>query len=77
MKLFPQMLVLASMACGLMLASSSADARSRNNNHPWCLETGMGRGGGTMFDCRFSSREQCVQSRVAHGDRCMRNPRKR
>jgi hypothetical protein len=79
MKFFPQMVVLALLACGLALSSTSADARSRNNiQHPWCLETSVGfGGGGTMIDCRFSSREQCLQSRVAHGDRCMRNPRTR
>jgi hypothetical protein len=77
MRFSPQTIVLALMACGMVLASTSADARSRNNsNHPWCLESSIGfGGGGTRIDCRFSSREQCVQSRVAHGDRCMKNPR--
>ena len=77
MKLVPQMVVLALVTGGALLTASSADARNRSTE-AWCLETSTGRGtGGTMFECRYSTRSQCLQSKVPQGDRCMRNPRRR
>lgn len=77
MKLVPQMVVLALAAGSAVLAATGADARVRSSE-AWCLETSTGRGsGGTMFECRYATRSQCLQSKVTQGDRCMRNPRRR
>lgn len=76
MRLFPQMVVLALVAGSAVFAATSADARSRGND-AWCLETSLGRDGGSMFECRYSTRSQCMQSKVNNADRCMRNPRRR
>jgi hypothetical protein len=70
------MAVLALVAGGIVLTASSADAKIRSNE-AWCLETSLGRDGGSMFECRYSSRSQCMQSKVNNADRCMRNPRRR
>lgn len=64
---------------GIALAATNADARERlRKNESWCLETSVGggdSGGGTIFECTFETLQQCVASKVGHGDRCMRNPR--
>lgn len=59
------------------LAITSADARERlRKNEQWCLETSSdNRGGSTIFECNFETRAQCIQSKVAQGDRCWRNSR--
>ncbi len=76
MKLFTPMLALALIASGMVLIATSAEAQ-KARNYAWCLETSMGRGGGTMVECRYNTFEQCRISKVAHGDQCYRNPRRR
>lgn len=59
-------------------AVQSADARQKlRANETWCLETAIGGGrggGGTMNLCSFTTRAQCVASKVAQGDHCELNP---
>lgn len=66
------------MLIGALLASlcaiQSAEAHSQRvpRNETWCLETGISSG--TMNLCRFTTREQCIASKVAQGDHCELNP---
>ena len=58
-------------------AIQSADARQKlRANETWCLETAIGGAdaGGTMNLCNFTTRAQCVASKVAQGDHCELNP---
>ena len=70
-------IALSVTAASVFAAVTSADARERlRKNEAWCLETSNGPGsGGTRFECTFETRAQCLESKVAHGDQCMRNPR--
>lgn len=66
------------LGIGMLHLVTSAEAGQKlRKNETWCLETSMGRGGGTMTECTFGTLEQCIQSKVAHGDQCTRNPRLR
>jgi hypothetical protein len=58
----------------IIFGGVTAEAKIRSNER-WCLETSNGAGGGTRFECTFETREQCMQSKVAHGDQCSPNTR--
>lgn len=77
MKILTQAAALLLLGFTVLIAATSADARERlRKNETWCLETSNGpRGGGTRFECTFVTRTQCLESKVSHADRCMRNPR--
>ena len=78
MKTYTRIAALALAGLGIALAVSSADARERlRKNETWCLETSVGGGdsGGTILQCMYETREQCIASKVSHADNCMRNPR--
>jgi hypothetical protein len=64
---------------GIALAATNADAREKlRKNETWCLETSVGGGdggGGTIFECNYETRAQCIASKVSHADNCWRNPR--
>lgn len=63
-------------ALTVILSAASADARQLRAKDAWCLETSNGPGGGgTRFECTYETREQCMESKVAHGDHCSRNTR--
>lgn len=79
MKSYTKIAALLLAGLGIALAVSSADARERlRKNETWCLETSVGGGdggGGTIFECTFETRAQCIASKVSHADNCWRNPR--
>ncbi len=78
MKISIQTLLLLGIALSLVAVSQSADAAQKlRKNETWCLETAIGGGvggGGTINLCNFETRAQCIESKVAHGDRCELNP---
>ena len=64
--------VIIAAAAATLLSAATAEAQYAGG--PWCLNSKESRGGGA-FRCDFASHRQCMASRTANGDWCMRNPR--
>jgi len=65
------------LAAALFSAATNADAKEKlRKNETWCLDMSIGGsdGGGTIMQCLYETRDQCMQAR-ANGDTCMLNPR--
>ncbi len=60
-------------AATLLTALAAAEARPVQPYEQWCLNVNEGRGGG-VFRCYYATYGQCMASRTANGEWCMRNP---
>jgi len=60
-------------AATLLTALAAAEARPVRPYEQWCLNVNEGRGGG-VFRCYYATYGQCMASRTANGEWCMRNP---
>ena len=57
----------------LLTTLAVAEARPVRPYEQWCLNVNEGRGGG-VFRCYYATYGQCMASRTANGEWCMRNP---
>jgi hypothetical protein len=66
-------MIIALTGAALTLLSVAAEAQYVRDGL-WCLNSKENRGGGS-FRCDFATYRQCMASRAANGEWCMRNPR--
>jgi hypothetical protein len=64
---------MGAVAATLLTALAAAEARPVRPYEQWCLNVNEGRGGG-VFRCYYATYGQCMASRTANGEWCMRNP---
>jgi len=65
--------MMGAVAATLLTALAAAEARPVRPYEQWCLNVNEGRGGG-VFRCYYATYGQCMASRTANGEWCMRNP---
>jgi len=65
--------MMGAAAATLLTALAAAEARPVRPYEQWCLNVNEGRGGG-VFRCYYATYGQCMASRTANGEWCMRNP---
>ena len=68
-----KILVIMGAIAATLLTTLAAQARPVRPYEQWCLNMSEGRGGG-VYRCYYATYGQCMASRTANGEWCMRNP---
>jgi hypothetical protein len=66
-------LVMTGAVAATLLTALAAEARPVRPYEQWCLNMSEPRGGG-HYRCDYATYGQCMASRTANGEWCMRNP---
>ncbi len=65
------------LTLALVFPAMKADAQQKVKKAiygTYCLQSSNGYGGGMSLYCYYATLEQCIASKVDHGDWCMLNP---
>jgi Protein of unknown function (DUF3551) len=65
--------VMMGAVAATLLTALAAEGRPVRVYEQWCLNVTEGLGGG-VYRCQYATYYQCMASRTANGDWCMRNP---
>lgn len=65
--------MMGAVVATLLTALPAAEARPLRLYEQWCLNMNEPRGGG-HYRCDYATYGQCMASRTANGEWCMRNP---